>query len=212
VASLKPRRRRAPKRYVLKTLKPNRSRGSAVELIYGPEGLTSLLGEPEEWQEPVIHHVVDLTDHNVNRKVRKHCFAVHPSLYLECARDSKLDPVVQAAYQAARKNMRIIRDMRMHATRTMCEGKKSWNQILPTLRKFVSGEHHKDPGNCVHRIENRYAQWAISEISSCIARVFDCFGFTVDNLAACAKHKAVPLLSSMSSRDWNEHKRLIRDA
>jgi len=210
---MKVRRKKVPTGYVLKTLKPNRPKGTSVSVkfTYGPNGLADLLEEPQKWQNPIIHHVINLADDKVDRKCRKHCYRLHPSKYLECAVDSNLDPCIQAAYQAASKTITKLREIRMYATRTMCDGKKTWRQCLHNIEGFVLDKSFSNnPTDIVYRIEKRYAQWCMNEIAGCYKRLHRYFGFTDDNLIFGAMHPKIGLGSAMHTQDWKELKRLLR--
>lgn len=185
MTSLKPRRRGAPKGYVLKTLKPKRDESTTASVPCS-RGHRDRAGCTGQSRHQVIHHVIDLSDDKVDRKIRKHCFRSHPHEYLENGSDAKLAPAVQAAYQAVRTEITKLRKLRMHASRSMTEGRKCWKQSYQQIKKFLLDSSFQDK-NSLNLILDRYGAWCLSELNACYTRLHGFFGFTEENLLAVAE-------------------------
>jgi len=161
-------------------------------------------------RELFYDHVIDLTDDKVFRKVRKHCYRTHASKYLEHGRDPKLDPEVQAAYQAATPNILKLKELRDLALKRIQSGSVSWKhcfQRISNIEKSILNRKFYRT-YFVNVIEYRYAHWCIAELQLIIDRLYGIFGFTIDSLSFCAKHKKENL-SIVSKGFRKEVKRLI---
>jgi hypothetical protein len=192
VPSKKVRIRGVCNAYVLKTLVPNRDRGTSTVVNRGKQNLQLELNEPEDWQAPVYHHVIDLSSKQVRRKASKQCFKHHPSQYLGMGRDSKLDPGIQAAFQAAGESMRKLREIRMYCTRAICQGKEDvWRRCLNKLKSVLRSLGRYDRHYIVNTILRRYVTWCISEVHSALRRVFIILGNADDKLRFCRNYEPI---------------------
>lgn len=113
-------------------------------------------------------------------KLPKELRRLSPWEYLRVAGDCNAGTVTQAVLQSASSTIRVLREQRIHATRSMAEGRNVWRKILFQMRSQldkVKREYkwYKVPF-CFVKV--KYLRYCIDEINQCHRRCHKHFGFS----------------------------------
>lgn len=145
---------------------------------------------------------IDLTERKAQRLIKKQSFLIKPWEYLGASRDSKLDPVIQAAFQVARPLIERVRRVRLHILEALHQGRTSvWKHCFQNLKRLLIEVSHHSPDDSVARIEHRYVQWTIGEVVGAISTLRCTIGFEPECLAFCTTYKKEKFLNQWSGND-----------
>jgi hypothetical protein len=163
------------------------SRGTGVCVSHPPKADAGVASSSEK--KSIVHkYLVGFSNNKVIRDIRKDSFLIKPWKFHDCAGNENLKPAVQAAFQAARPYLEVLRIKRITATRMLCNGRKDWRKIYYNLvEDFNKDSYNELPALQV--IYKRYHRFCVSEIRNCYKQLRLNFGISDTDLATCPTGK-----------------------
>jgi hypothetical protein len=124
-----------------------------------------------------VHNVDQM---NFPKDLRK----LNPWEYLKESGNEKLTASTQAALQSVFHTASVIREQRIHATKSMTLGRVVWRRILWTMKSEVNKIRRIWRWYLVpfYYLKYHYLRWCISEIIKAKNMIFGKFGFSYADL------------------------------
>jgi len=160
-------------------------------------------------QQPVRLIEVDFTGRKAARIVRKVIYRTLPHEYLERARDSSLDPIEQAAFQAARPFVEQARLVRLQALDALRKGRHAWRTMYAKLMEWSVRSSTLQFDNFVDRMLYRYLHWSIQELDRANRFIKNTLELSPECLSSCAMYKKENIRVQWNSNDERNHKRSL---